>query len=338
MSDEGSGPLSVPKGKKKFGSINVTDSLAMKVDIPLGVVNGVYDGPTLAVTGGLFPTEFAGVEAASRIYQMIDSESLSGRLLVVPVVNMPVLQFRTPWLGLTRSVNPVDALGINSAFPGEPKGSITRMVAHTVLNDIILKSNYHVDLRGGDLNESHLVHTIYPRLGKDIDKVCEDMAKVAGFEYVLPGTPDISHTGRGSLVYEAAVRGVASMITESGLGYNTQPSEEEIVPHVTAVTNIMKHFGMIKGEPIRPKNQRFLDMTWHRVVSPVTGFFHALVDQGDILKEGQLIGKVTDLEGSELSRLSSPIDGVVHCMYPRRVVLPGDGLFTLLKIGEPTGW
>jgi hypothetical protein len=29
---------------------------------------------------------------------------------------------------------------------------------------------------------------------------------------------------------------------------------------------------------------------------------------------------------------------VVHSMFPRRVVYPGDRLYTILKIGEETGW
>jgi hypothetical protein len=58
---------------------------------------------------------------------------------------------------------------------------------------ILKKCDYHVDFRGGDLPESHLVHTIYLNLEKEIDKTCEEMAKVFGLEYVLPGTPEIGH-------------------------------------------------------------------------------------------------------------------------------------------------
>jgi len=331
-------PFRIKKGKKRFGYISVVSSLAAKIDMPVCVINGSSDGPTFAVTGGLFPTEYAGVEAAARLYQLIDPEDLSGRLVIVPAVNLPCLQFRTPWFNLTQSISPMDGLSINSVFPGDPQGTVTRVVAHKLFNEIVLKSNYHVDLRGGDLNESHLVHTIYAIIGKDIDKTCEEMAKVVGFEYVLPGTPEIGHTGKGTLIYEAVTRGVPSIITESGLGYRTQPSEDEITPHVEGVKNLLKHLGMIEGKPIRPKNQRFLDMAWQRVRAPVAGTFHAIADQGDIVKEGQLLGRITDIDGSELSRIVSPVDGVVHDMYPRRLVYSGDGLYTLLNVAEPTGW
>lgn len=66
--------------------------------------------------------------------------------------------------------------------------------------------------------------------------------------------------------------------------------------------------------------------------------FTALVDHNEFLEEGQLIERITDLDGSPLAEVHSPVDGIVHTMYVRNVVYPGDRLFTLLKIDEPTGW
>lgn len=330
-------PFSVKPGEKKFGYIKIIDNLAINFDMPVGVVNGVNKGPTIAVTGGLYPTEYCGVEAASRLYHEIEPKDLSGRFIVVPVVNMPVFQFRTPWLNLRSSITLFDGGNINSAFPGTPTGRPTSILAYKLF-EIISKANYHVDFRGGDFPESHLAHTIYSRIGQEIDKTSEMMAKVFGLDYVLPGTPDIGHTGKGTLIYELVTRGVASIISESGLGYQTQPSEEEIIPHVEGTKNLLKHFGIMKGEVIKPKKQNFLDMDWQRASPTKAGVFMALADQGAILKKDQVIGLIKDLDGSVIEEIKSPVDGVVHTMYPRRVVYPGDGLFTILKIDKTTGW
>jgi hypothetical protein len=155
---------------------------------------------------------------------------------------------------------------------------------------------------------------------------------------VLPGTPEIGHTSPGTLIYELVSRGVPSIISEAGLGYRTQPLEAFIMNHVDGTLNLMRHFGMMEGEIARPRDQRFLDMEWNGVTAPVAGVFQAIADYGDILEEGQIIGKITDLDGSVLSEIRSPIDGVVHTMYVKRVVYPGDRLYTLLRVGEPTGW
>lgn len=330
-------PLSVPKGEKQFGYVKIVDDITAQADMPVGVINGVEEGPTFAVTGGLYPTEYCGVEAASRLYQMLNPEDVKGRFIVVPVVNMPVFRFRTPWLNLRSSITPMDGGNINNRFPGSPDGRLTSRIAHALM-EVLKESKYHIDFRGGDLPESHLDHTIYLRIGEKIDETCEMMARVFGLEYVLPGTPEISHTSSGTLIYELVSRGVASIISEAGLGYRTQPLEEYIQAHVDGTLNIMRHLGMVEGKVSKPKDQRYLDMEWQSVTSPASGVFTAYADHNDILKEGEVIGKISDLDGSTISEIKSPVDGIVHTMYVRRVVYKGDRLYTLLKIGEQTGW
>ena len=338
MSGDSFNPLEVKKGEKKFGYVPIVDTVAAKFDMPVGVVNGVNDGPTLAVTGGLYPTEYCGVEAASRLYQLLDPEKLSGRFITIPVMNMNALQFRVPGLNLTSSsTTPVDRGRINSSFPGDPEGRPTQILAHKTFN-ILSKANYHVDFRGGDLNESHLVHTIVLRAGKDTDETGETMAKVVGYEYVLPSTPEIGHTRPGTMVYELNNAGVASIITESGLGYREQPLEEFVELHISGTLNLLKHFGMSEGEPTKPKNQRYLNSKWNRAPAPVSGIWTATADYGDIFEKGDVLGRITDLDGSTLAEVKAPISGIVHTMFPKRVVHKNDPLFLLLEIEGKTGY
>jgi len=331
-------PLDVGPGSKTFEYVTVEDNLAVTVKMPFGVVNGDEPGPTLMVTGGLYPTEYCGVEAASRLYGMLQPEQLRGRLISVPVVNMHGFQWRTRWLNLRSSgLTPFDAKNINNVFPGNEDGTITDRIAHTLFK-VLKACDMHVDLRGGDLPESHLAHTIQLRVGGPIDEKTGEMAKVFGLEYVLPGTPEIGHTSPGTLIHEAVKAGVPSIISEAGLGYNTQPKEKYVRLHVDGTLNLMKHYGILEGEPVKPRNQRYLDMEWVGVVTPRAGVFQAAADQGDVLAADQLIGRITDLDGSTLAEVTSPISGVVHTMYPQRLVYPGDRLYTLLRIGESTGW
>lgn len=68
--------------------------------------------------------------AASRLYQLLKPGELSGRFMVVPMVNTPVLQFRTRWLNLRSSNSPMDGKNINSQFPGCPEVTVTSRIAH----------------------------------------------------------------------------------------------------------------------------------------------------------------------------------------------------------------
>ncbi len=331
-------PYKVPRGTKEFGYVPVVNNLLVDAKVPVGVVNGVKDGPTLIVTGGLYPTEYCGVEAASRLYQRVDPEKLRGKFITIPVMNMPAFQWRLRWLNLrSTGSSPFDGVGINGVFPGDPEGSLTSRIAHANYQ-ILSKADYHVDFRGGDLPESHLVHTIQLRVGEKIDETTEAMAKAFGLEYVLPGTPEIGHTSPGTMIHTLVANGVASIISESGLGFRTQPLEEFVEDHVRGTVNLLKHFNMLDGEPTKPKKQHYLDMEWFGVMAPEAGIFEAKVDYGDILSEGQVIGLIKHLDGSVLAEVKSPIDGVVHTMYPARLVFPGERLYTLLKIREATGW
>ena len=314
--------------------MDILDTLAIKFDMPVMVINGNQNGPTLTVTAGLYPLEYCGVEAAARLYQQVDPTALSGKLIIVPVVNMPVFQFRTPMFALTQSLSPMDGKDITTTFPGRLDGSATEVLAHKLFHEVILGSDYHVDLRGGELLESHLAHTIFLQGTADLDDLLREMGTIFGLPYCLSSRSDISHTQPGTLVYEAIAQGIPSIISESGLGYNTQPGDEEVDGHVVGVLNLLKHFKMLDGAPQLPAQQFYLAPDRIRVIAPVAGIFKHIPDQGDFVKAGDLIGTIADLDGETLSEIHAPADAVVHEMMPRRLVTMGDRLYSLAVVGE----
>ena len=323
-------PYQVPAGEKRFAYRNVLNNAAARVDMPIGVVHGAKEGPTLAVTAGLYATEYSGVEAASRMYRDFDPKVLNGRVIIVPVVNMPSFQFRSPMFKLVAGISPMDGKNLNDVFPGDLKGSVTEVLAHDLFHEVIVKADYHIDLRGGDLPESHVVHSIHPRVADaKVSQMCEEISRACGYEYFQS-----RKVNPRSLVYEAATAGVPSIITQSGLGYKEQPNEEFINLHVQAVTNVMKHLKMIEGVPTRPESQRELNPEFDRVYAGSSGVFQGIADQGDILQTGQLIGRITDLDGTVLEEIHSPIDGLVHELLVRRVVFQGDQLYNLVTFAS----
>lgn len=317
----------VPQGEKQFAYFNVMNNDAVRIDMPVGVINGREDGPTLIVTGGLFATEYSGVEAASRLYRDTNPGSLAGRLIVVPVITLDAFQFRTPMFKLTSGVSPRDGKSLNSVFPGNPAGSPTEVVADYLFRELVSSSDYHIDLRGGDLAESHVIHSIHPNNAtEDVNRVSREMAKICGFDYFQ--ARDVSPR---SLIYEASQAGIPSIITQCGLGYKVQPNEDFINAHISAVANNMKHLQMVDGEPEMPARQREFTAGFDQLRANTCGVFQGIADQGDLISEGQLLGRVTGLDGAVLEELYSPIDGVVHELLVRRVVFQGDLLYNLVQ-------
>ena len=126
-------------------------------------------------------------------------------------------------------------------LPGRSDGTITEILAWYLFHELVVKADAHIDLRGGDVAESHLVHSIHPVSGDErVNRVSEEMSRACGYDYYQPRLPR-----ERSLVYEASFAGVPSIITQSGLGYKTQPNDVSIQLHISAVTNVMKHFNMI---------------------------------------------------------------------------------------------
>jgi len=57
------------------------------------VVNGVNPGPTLCLTSAIHGDELNGIEIVRRTLYDLDATKLSGRVVGIPIVNLPAL----PW-------------------------------------------------------------------------------------------------------------------------------------------------------------------------------------------------------------------------------------------------
>jgi predicted deacylase len=277
------GAFDVPAGTKQFTYHSIMNNDAVRLEMPVGVVSGKTEGPTLIVTGGLFATEYSGVEAATRMYRDFDPDAITGRVIIIPVITMDAFRFRTPMFGLNAGVSPMDGKSLNSVFPGDPNGSATEVLAHYLFQELVVKSDYHIDLRGGDLAESHLIHSIHPSNASErVNRISEEMSRACGFEYFQSREVDPR-----SLVYEASRAGVPSIITQCGLGYKTQPEEDFINSHIQAVTNNLKHLGMLGGSQVAHPSPKELSPDFDQLRATTCGVFQGIADQGDLLVEGQ---------------------------------------------------
>ena len=57
--------------------------------LPVLAAAGQADGPTLAVLAGVHGDEYEGVRAIPQIFRALDLAQLRGRLIMVPVCNIP---------------------------------------------------------------------------------------------------------------------------------------------------------------------------------------------------------------------------------------------------------
>jgi len=286
--------------------------------IPFTIIRGREHGPTLVQTAGCHPTEYAGIDATITLANTIKPEDLKGTYIAVHCVNTLGFSERT-------YLNPIDGKNIHELYPGRADGTISEMIAYRLFNEIVLKANYFLDCHGGDIHESEIWSVIYHVANDDAEKKSEAIARATGITYI-----DGPKNRPGTMGMEAAKRGIPGAQFEISSGDRLLPEESSAI--VNGTLNVLRHLKMLPGapKPIQGQPGTVAGQEQEIWTSRAVGYFrhgglyHTNVRPGDILKEGQVIGTVTDWWGEVVETIYSPGTGRVAQLIHNPVVLPGD--------------
>src|SRR5260370_3278855 len=75
----------------------------------------------------------------------LEGRDLRGRVVAVPVLNLPAFRARSPF------VVPDDGKNLNRCFPGDPAGTLADRLAHATFPRPISGSDALVDVHAGDM-------------------------------------------------------------------------------------------------------------------------------------------------------------------------------------------
>lgn len=288
----------------------------MEVNLPIMVHRGLEDGPVLAITAAVHGDEINGTGAIRTLIQEPPFELKRGSLILVPVVNM---------MGFERfSRYTPDRRDLNRTFPGSSKGSLTGRLAHLIMEQIVGRSDYMVDLHTAAVRRTN-----FPNVRADMgNEDCARIAKIFGTEIIVDGLGP-----NGSLRQEATKAGCPTIILEAGEALKVEPSVQDTT--LRGLTLIMAELGMIDApeETLHETtpHQIIVDKSsWVRAGSG--GFLTFHVAPGDTVEEGQRLATNTGLLGRELETISSPHQGIILGMTTMPAVSPGD---PILHIGLP---
>jgi predicted deacylase len=285
--------------------------------IPLTVVKGVKDGPTLVQTAGCHPTEYSGIDATIRLSNAIQPEELEGTYVTVPCVNIPGFSERT-------YINPIDEKNIQGLYPGKTDGTISDLMAYRLFNEIVLKADYFLDCHGGDIHESEIWSFIYYKTDDEIERKSEGIARATGLTYLYRSAYP------GSMGMEAAKRKVAGGLFELCSGDRLLPEESAAI--FDGSINVMRYLGMLDGQPKPVQGQPCTtegqkQEIWTSSASTYftkSGLYRTNVKPGDLLKEGQVVGSVVDFWGEVIETIRAPATGRVLLHIHNPAVKAGD--------------
>jgi len=270
---------------------------------PVATVTGSKPGPTVTVTAGVHGCEYAGIAAAVRLFKALDPETVSGTVRIVTITSLLSFEERRMF------VCPVDGKNPNRFFPGDPGGSFTEQYVHFLMENIIAKGDYYIDLHGGDMVEGLEDFSIYHLDDSEVSKKSYEMAYYYGLPNLVSTKAGGAWPDDGTTYANAAKRGIPAMITEAGsVG---QLHEKDTLTHLNGLTNVLKYLGVLEGKPEEPKKpQGYSGMTWLYTSSP-KGIFYKTIEPGMMVTKGQEAGVLEDYFGNELERPVAPVSGKV---------------------------
>ncbi len=327
-----------PVPGRALASVRVTTRLdGSELRIPVHVVTGRRDGPTLTLVSTQHGAEWFSVEVVRRVITELVPERLRGRVIGVPVANPVALEQFTR---LTPDES--DEPDLNRVWPGGPTW-ITEQIAAALHKEVLSSTDYLMDFHPGPWGAA-LATVGY---GADLP---DSTVRQASLEMALAfGHPSLRALNvMGGFPGPRSIAGYAGSALKipnigpclGGLGFAPEVERDWLEQNVRGVQNVLRHLGMLDGEPAGLPDRYFhFASRGRRVVPSVGGFLRAGRGPEALMTEvakGTVLGAVTSPYTFEpLEDLVAPEDGVLFGVARDYQVRPGDWAYFLAESQHP---
>ena len=287
-----------------------------QVTLPVIVVHGRAEGPTVWLSAAIHGDEINGVEIIRRVLEKISPKTLRGTILAVPTVNVHGFASGDRYLP--------DRRDLNRSFPGSARGSLARRIAHLFMDEVVRRCAVGIDLHTGSDGRANL-----PQLRADLeDAETRRLASAFGCPLMLHAEPR-----EGTLRHAATKAGARVLLFEGGEAHRF--GRPAIEAGAAGVLRVLAALDLI--DPVVPAAHtlhRGGESKWVR--ARTSGLAQIECDLGDLVEDGQPLGCINDTMGARLSGLKSPCAGMVIGLRLEPLVNRGDGLVHV-AITHPEG-
>ena len=293
-------------------------------------ITGRQSGPHLLILGGVHGDEFEPMVAIRRLAAKVSAAELRGTLTLVPVVNEPAF--------LCGQRVAEDGLDLARTFPGRADGSITERIAHAA-GELIRTADYLIDLHtaGTTMDIVPLTGYMLHRNEEVLDKQ-RKMAAAFNLPLVWGTTPDLE--GRSlSLAHDLNVPAIYAEYRGAAVCRS-----DGVDAYVQGCLNVMSDLTMIDGHGWRKTAQVVVEDarpdSGHLQInnlSPCTGFFESVMQLGQHVRAGELLGTISDPLGQDVKQIHSKQNGMIVLLRTFSRVLQGDCLAVVVEMAAPSG-
>ncbi len=295
------GNIQAASGTKAYGLFQVGETHGrFPVHIPLHIVNGAADGPTLVVQAGANGLEIEPSLILPHVVKELDPGAISGAVIVAPLMNTSGFEFA--------QMNSVfDDKHLNKVGRGNAMGSVSEQLVGAYYEAAISKADALLDIRTGSQWSYHHYASVYD--DGDFDK-SKALAAALGLPHVLLGkAPD------QSMAHEAAKDGIATVVAYIGGGPGLRDYRDRDLGRMrNAVLNAMRELGMIEGA-LSSDVDKTVVIRKHTVIRTTGARGFTFMDKslrGESVKAGDKLGYVRHpFSGELLEEIRAPRDGVV---------------------------
>ncbi len=283
-----------------------------EVTLPVLVLHGRNDGPTVWVDAAIHGDEVGGVDIIRRVLARIQPKTLNGTLIAVPVVNVHGFMAGDRYLP--------DRRDLNRSFPGTARGSLAARIAHLMMKEIVAPSDVGIDLHTGSDHRTNL-----PQIRADLD---DPRTRALAETF---GAPVMIHarTRDGSLRHAAREHGATVLLYEGGEALRFD--DWAIDAGVAGVNRVLASLGMIDGAtaPDQPSVES-RKTGWVR--AGVSGIGRIECALGAEVQAGDRLGVISNSFGRRLAYIKASRSGIVIGRLEAPLVNRGDAVVHIAEV------
>lgn len=283
--------------------------------IPVEVIRGVADGPTLFVSAAIHGDEINGVDIVRRLLKHRALKNIVGTLIAIPIVNVFGFNDKSRYLP--------DRRDLNRSFPGAEHGSLASQIAYMFRTEIVSQCTHGIDLHTGAIHRRNL-----PQIRADLshpDNLA--LATAFGAPVILDASPR-----DGSLREMVDGKEIPMLLYEAGTALRFD--HRAAMLGVEGILNVMRLIGMLPPLKLKPANfQPYIAKSSQWVRAPISGIFITRKKLGERVAKGDKLGFITNPFGDYEYAILSPVDGIIIGNSILPLANEGDGIYHIATFG-----
>ena len=298
-------------GEKVRGKLLAGEfSTGTEVYLPFIIINGKEDGNTVWVNACVHGNELNGVLAAQKLARKIQPEEVHGAVIITPISNPIAYREKKRTSFLEGNASMGENVNMGEVFPGRMDGCMTEKLAYILLQEIKRHATAVVDFHCWGFGQDSKPYTVIKKYADEkISQQILDIAKVFGAPMIctLDMTKKLDEPSPVDRQMDVlcAQEGIPSFMAE--VGHSEWAEPEYIDFAAEGAMNVMKYYGVLKGEPPVPNKQIILSSR-EVVRCKHDGLAIAQVKPHQFVKKGEILSKIYNVYGDVVEEVIAQHD------------------------------